>query len=265
MTKKANQGQRPGTPAEWRELLKNGYEYPEEIEALGKRRVRRRVRKAYRQEQREEARRHLAEERRREPVTPGGAIVVIVGILALGAAVSHWWPDRGGAPATVVRAGSGDRTEEPGAAGTPSAPPTPSAPASPAPVADLSTPERTAEGWARAYLTRNPPVDKKHSASVGRAAPWMTESLTENLTRFEDQAWGRLVSNGGVSTVKRVSVAASDDERTRLQADTPARVWRKVTVEVDVAGYTKYSENTVLQAEIVRSGGSWRVSKVLGV
>ncbi|MBB5121372.1 hypothetical protein AF335_13530 [Streptomyces eurocidicus] len=263
MTREEQPEKQPGTPAEWRELLRNGYEYPEEIEALSKRRVRRRVRKAYRQEQRDEARRQLAEERRREPVTPGGALVVIVGILAIGAAVHHWWPDHGGAPATVVRAGSGDRTEE--EPGTPSALPSPSAPASPAPVADLSTPERTAEGWARAYLERNPPVDKKHSASVRRAAPWMTEALTDNLTQFEDKAWGRLVSNGGVSKVKRVSVAASDDERTRLQADTPSRVWRKVSVDVDVAGYTKYGETTVFQTEIVRSGGSWRVSKVLGV
>ncbi|MFD0383192.1 hypothetical protein ACFQ2B_14995 [Streptomyces stramineus] len=153
MSKK--QDERP--PSEWRELLKAEYDYPEEIEKAGKRRVRRRARKAYRQEQREEVKRRLAEERRREPITSGGAILLIAAVLAVGAAATQWWPDRTGAPSTVGHAGDRARTLDAPDSAPPSAPPAPRAPQpSPSATADLSKPEKSAEGWARAYLTRNP-------------------------------------------------------------------------------------------------------------
>ncbi|GGY05286.1 hypothetical protein [Streptomyces hiroshimensis] len=254
--------------SEWRELLKAAdYDYPEEIENAGKRRVRRRARKAYRQEQREEYKRRLADERRREPITAGGAILVMVAILAIGAAATHWWPDRAGAPSTVGHAGetSGNRTlDEPG-----TQPPTTPAPQPPQPSpsakADRSKPEKSAEGWARAYLTRNPPVDKKHTASVERAAPWMTDALAVNLKQFDDKAWGELVSNGGVSKVDKVTVGPADDDRVRKQADTETRVWRKTSVDITVKGYRTYTETRVYLTEIMLTSDGWRVGRVLGV
>ncbi|MGW1072745.1 hypothetical protein [Streptomyces sp. NPDC002537] len=257
---------RPKNSAEWRELLKAGYEYPEEIEQAPKRSLRRRARKIYRQDQRGELKRSLAEERRREPVTAGGAVVMVVCLLLVGLAANHWWPDHAGAPSTVVQAGGGnapvtesaqDRGASPGSAPSSS----PSAP----PQADRSTPEKTAEGWARAYWSRNPPVDKDHTAPVLRAAPWMTDALARNLEQFDDKAWYELVSNGGVSTVDKVTVGPADDDRVRMQANTPTRVWRKVTVDTTVAGYRKYADTKVLLTEITLGDDGWRVGRVLGV
>ncbi|MFH8787227.1 hypothetical protein [Streptomyces roseoverticillatus] len=260
-----NQNQRPSS--EWRELLKAEYDYPEEIEKVGKRRVRRKARKAYRQEQREEYKRRLAEERRREPITAGGAILVMVVILAIGAAAAHWWPDRTGAPSTVGHAGdtAKNRTlDEPGT--KPSSAPVPQPPQpSPSVKADRSKPEKTAEGWARAYLTRNPPVDKTHTASVDRAAPWMTDALVVNLKQFDDKAWAELVSNGGVSKVDKVTVGPADDDRVRKQADTETRVWRKASADITVKGYRTYTETRVYLTEIMLTSDGWRVGRVLGV
>ncbi|MFI1798306.1 hypothetical protein ACH427_13280 [Streptomyces sp. NPDC020379] len=255
----------PRNPAEWRELLKTPYEYPEEIETAPKRSLRRRARKVYRQGQKVEVKRRLAEERRREPVTAGGAILVIAGFLALGAAATHWWPAHD-APARVVQPGTEADTHTaeapsraPGAG--PAASPSPSGSAKP----DLGKPEKTAEDWARAYWARNPPVDKTHKAAVDRAAPWMTSALRDNLRQFDDKAWGELVSNGGVSTVDKVTVGPADDDRVSRQADTPTRVWRKVTVDTTVAGYRKYTETKVLLTEIMRGDDGWRVGRILGV
>ncbi|MFC5147509.1 hypothetical protein [Streptomyces aureoversilis] len=264
MSKKQNE--RPSS--EWRELLKAEYDYPEEIEKVGKRRVRRKARKAYRQEQREEYKRRLADERRREPITAGGAILVMVCILAIGAAVTHWWPDRTGAPSTVGHAGdtAKNRTMDAPDTAASSAPAAPRAPQpSPSVKADLSKPEKSAEGWARAYLTRNPLVDKTHTASVDRAAPWMTDALVVNLKQFDDKAWAELVSNGGVSKVDKVTVGPADDDRVRKQADTPVRVWRKVSVDLTVQGYRKYTETRVYLTEIMLTSDGWRVARVLGV
>ena len=265
MSKKQNQR----SASEWRELLNAEYDYPEEIEQVGKRRVRRRARKAYRQERREEFKRRLADERRREPITSGGAILVIVAILAIGAAATHWWPDRTGAPSTVGHAGDQARTMDAQDGSRPSSPAAPAAPrtpsASPSVKADRGKPEKSAEGWARAYLTRNPVVDKTPFASIERAAPWMTDSLVTNLKQFDDKAWGELVSNGGVAKVDKVTVGPADDDRVRNQADTEVRVWRKASVEITVAGYRKYTETKVYLTEVMLTSDGWRVGRVLGV
>ncbi|MET9413361.1 hypothetical protein ABZY03_04075 [Streptomyces klenkii] len=261
-----DKNQRPSS--EWRELLKADYDYPEEIEKAGKRRVRRKARKAYRQEQREEYKRRLADERRREPITAGGAILVMVVVLAIGAAAAHWWPDRTGAPSTVGHAGDTTRVQTGGGqdGGQPSTPPAPKPPQpSPSAKADRSKPEKAAEGWARAYLTRNPPVDKTHTASVDRAAPWMTDALVVNLKQFDDKAWAELVSNGGVSKVDKVTVGPADDDRVRMQADTEARVWRRTSADITVKGYRTYTETRVYLTEIMLTSDGWRVGRVLGV
>ncbi|MEV4440673.1 hypothetical protein AB0K09_16930 [Streptomyces sp. NPDC049577] len=252
-------------PAEWRELLKAGYEYPEEIEQAPKRGLRRRARKIYRQDQKAELKRRIAEDRRREPDTAGGAIILLIGLLALGLAANHWWPDHAGAPSGVVQAGGAPATSTKSSPdrGDGPAPATPSA--SPSAKADRSTPEKTAEGWARAYLTRNPPVDKDQKVPVRRAAPWMTDALKENLEQFDDKSWYQLVADGGVATVDKVTVGPADDDRVRKQADTPTRVWRKVTVDTTVTGYQKHNDTKVLLTEITLGSDGWRVGRVLGV
>ncbi|MGO4420585.1 hypothetical protein AB4Z54_18135, partial [Streptomyces sp. MCAF7] len=146
-------------------------------------------------------------------------------------------------------------------AGTPSSAPATSPSSSSA--ADLSDPDNVAEEAIRRYLSRNPPADGDHEASVLRAAPYMTRALVENLASNSDPAFDKLVSRGGIATVRTVKVGPADD---KLPVDSPLRVWRKTTAKVYVEGYTNYTETTVLQLELVNSSGdSWRVSRILGL
>jgi hypothetical protein len=258
----ADDKDKPRTAADFRDLLKEHYEVPEETRK-GKRRERRRARKEHRQKQRVNTRQVLEEERRREPMTAAGAAVIIVVIFGVGFAATHWWGKGDDGGRTTVATSPTPTVTDDGESGASS---TPSAPASPSPsssvAVDLSTPEKTAEGWARVYLARNPPVDLKHETVVERAAPWMTDALTKNLIGNDDKLWNDLVSNGGVSTVTGADVGKAAQG---LPVDTPLRVWRKVTVQTSVEGYKKYDKTIVLQAELTHSGSDWRVSRVLGV
>ncbi|WP_432017660.1 hypothetical protein [Streptomyces hydrogenans] len=254
------------TPQEWRELLRTTYDYPEEVNE-GRRAKRRRARRAYRQSERRRTAEWISRERRREPITAAGALLVVVVILAMGA-LARFGPDwirgeRDGGAGKVTAtqpAASPSDDGKPGAGSGADSPP----PASPSPsvAVDLSNSEKVAEQFVRHYLTRNPPEDQDHTAAVLRAQPWATPGLVENLANHSDPAFAKLVSHGGVSTVSTVKVEPADQG---LPVDTPVRVWRKVTAKVDVQGYTDYSETTTLQTELTSTGAGWRVSRILGV
>ncbi|MFC8983539.1 hypothetical protein ACFU3J_15900 [Streptomyces sp. NPDC057411] len=252
----------PRTPQEFRDLLKAGYDYPDEVDAE-RGRSRRRARRAHRQAERARTAQWIADERRREPISVRAALLVVAVLLGIGV-LARFGPDwltgqDGGADhvttAPSVAPSAGD--DKPPASGTVS----PSS-AAPSPAADLSDPDKVAEEFARHYLTRNPPEDQDHTAAVGRAAPWATPPLVENLSQSDDPAFERLVSRGGVSTVSTVAVKPAGE---KLPPDNPLRVWRTVTAKVDVVGYTTYSETTVLQCELTTFDGAWRVARVLGV
>jgi len=249
------------TPADFRELLKEQYEVPEEARK-GKRRQRRQARRRWKESRRAVTKQVLEEERRREPMTAAGAAVMIAVILLIGFAATHWWDgnDDDTKPKTVT-SGPTPAVTEGGEGSAPSSPDTSASP-SPSATVDLSSPDRAAEGWARTYLTRNPPVDEKHQRVVERAAPWMTDSLTRNLVGNDDKLWNDLVSNGGIAKVTAVDVNQASEG---LPVDTPLRVWREVTVKTAIDGYKQYDQTTVLQTELTHSGDKWRVSRVLGV
>lgn len=250
------------TPQEWREILR-GFQYPEEVHT-GRRRERRRAKKVHRENTRRRTMEWIKAERRREPIRPAGALIIVALILALGAGARLLWPD-------LVGDSSHDRvtasaTPTPSAQNNPpadthSSAPTPSPSSSSA--ADLSDPDNVAKEAIRRYLTRNPPADGDHEASVLRAAPYMTPALVENLASHSDPAFDKLVSRGGVATVRTVNVSPAD---TKLPADSPLRVWRKTTAKVHVEGYTTYTDTTELQVELVTSSGDeWHVSRILGL
>ncbi|MGW6569960.1 hypothetical protein [Streptomyces sp. NPDC054975] len=250
------------TPQEWRELLRTTYDYPEEVNE-GRRRQRRRARRAYRQSERRRTAEWISRERRREPITAAGALLVVAVVLAMGL-LARFGPDwirgerdSGAGKVTATQpAASPSDDGKPGAASPPPASPSPSV------SADLSDPEKVAEQFVRHYLTRTPPGDQDHTAAVLRAQPWATPGLVENLANHDDPAFDRLVSRGGVSTVSTVKVEPAGQS---LPVDTPVRVWRKVTAKVDVEGYTNYSETTTLETELTNTGAGWRVSRILGV
>jgi len=253
------------TPQEWRELLA-GFQYPEEVKK-GRRRDRRAAKREHRENVRRQTKEWVREQRRRDPIRPAGALIIVAVILGLGVGARYLWPGLLGGGHDAGTRVTATATPAPGAqddkpAADPSTSPATPSPSSSAAV-DLKDPDHVAEEAVRLYLTRNPPTDGNHTAPVLRAAPYMTEALVENLASQDDPAWNKLVSNGGIATVRtvKVSPAASD-----LPVDTPIRVWRKATATVDVEGYTKYTETKALQVEMTNSDGAgWRVSRILGL
>ncbi|MGW2672364.1 hypothetical protein ACWC5F_30475 [Streptomyces sp. NPDC001272] len=252
------------TAQEWRELLRTSYDYPEETKE-GRRKERRRARRAHRRSEREHTAEWIRQRRRREPITIGGAALVVAALLALGAC-ARFGPDwiKGGSSSTGASrvTAAPDPVKRTGDDAKPSGPAPAPTSASPSTAVDLSVPDKVAEAFVRQYLTRNPPKDQTHRAAVDRAAPWATRSLTANLEANTDPAFDKLVSRGGVSKVSAVTVAPAGGT---LPPDSPLRVWRTVTATVDVQGYTNSTETTVIQAEVTHTESGWRVSGILGV
>lgn len=248
---------RPATPAEWRDLLKADYDYPEEINDVG-RRKRRQARKAHRERERADIRQRIRQEREREPISAGGALVVIAAILLVGA-IAGWahWAHSGGRPAAAASPSAALPTDAPQPTGSAG-----SAAPSASGTDNLSDPDTVAQNFARAYESRNPPQDQDHNAPVRRAAAWATPALAENLSSSTDRAWNDLVSNGGVQTVSAVTVGPAAHG---LPPDTPLRVWRTVTVQTHIKGYKTYDQTVTLQAELTRDGDQWLVSRLVGV
>ncbi|MFD4020660.1 hypothetical protein [Streptomyces sindenensis] len=254
------------TPQEWRDVLA-GFDYPDDVRKTKGWRARRRAKAEHRDAARRQTAEWVREQRRRDPIRPAGAAIILVLILALGAGARWVWPgllgeshDQG---SRVTATAPPAQDDKPGDAAPPSSSsPEPSTASPTAPAVDLSDPETVAEEAVRLYLTRNPPEDGEHTAAVLRAAPYMTRALAENLSAHSDPAWNRLVSRGGIATVDTVKVQPAGND---LPADSPIRVWRKVTPTVSVEGYTDYKETPVLQLELMLSGSEWRVSRILGL
>ncbi|MFD9102251.1 hypothetical protein ACFVZN_14360 [Streptomyces virginiae] len=256
------------TPQEWREILAD-IRHPEEVRKAGSRRARRRAKAVHHQQMRRRSHEWVREQRRRDPIRPTGAAIIVVVVLALGVGTRWVWPGLLGEKQPAATAGQAapaapghedSEAEAPAASAPPVAPS-----ATPAPLpspADLDNPDRVAEQFARGYLTRNPPQDQTHRTVVERVRPFLAPALAANLSEHTDPAWDKLVSQGGISTVRSVAVTPSGKD---LPGDSPLRVWRQATTVVAVDGYTDYSETTVLQLELMTSGGKWHITRILGV
>ncbi|MEV7659899.1 hypothetical protein AB0O39_37790 [Streptomyces anulatus] len=244
------------TPEDWRTVLAS-WDYPDETRT-GTRRQRRQAKREHRQDARRRSADWVREERRRDPIRPGCALVGVLLVLAVGAGARYLsTPDD---PAARPSSAAGPADAKPPAASTP-APTTTTSTPTPAPV-DMTDPDAVASAAIRGYLTRNPPDDGDHTASVRRAAPYMTRSLAANLSASSDPAYGRLVSRGGVAVVSGATVGPAGAS---LPVDTPLRVWRTVTARVDVTGYEDYAETVTLRTEVISTGTEWRVARILGL
>lgn len=252
----------PTSPQGWRDLLKSDYQYPQELDTLS-RRQRRRGRKVWREEDRAKRLQWVREQREEEPGT-AGRILVLVFALVVVVFGSAYLFGHGHGGHSVSPTGDGVAVSvAPAPAASPSSP---AASESESPPPNLSSPAAVADGFSRAYLTRNPLVDHDHTSSVERASGWMTAPLVDNLTNHADPSFDVLVSRAGVATVSAVKVEPAG---TDLPGDSPLRVWRKVTITIAVAGqagHDSYTDTRVLTEEIITSGdGQWRVSRILGV
>ncbi|MGO4754870.1 hypothetical protein AB4212_40785, partial [Streptomyces sp. 2MCAF27] len=79
------------TPQEWREILR-GFQYPEESHT-GRRRDRRRAKRAHREAARRQTIDWIKDERRREPIRPTAALIIVALVLAFGAGARWLWPE----------------------------------------------------------------------------------------------------------------------------------------------------------------------------
>ncbi|MFJ3673668.1 hypothetical protein ACIPSE_45225 [Streptomyces sp. NPDC090106] len=254
------------TPQEWRDILAS-YQYPDEIGKISRRRGQRReAKREHRHQVREDAKEWVREQRRREPIRPTVALIIVAVFLGAGVVTKYVWPSLLGGSTNEGTHVTATATAAPsGYDGKPAASPVPTSAtpsSSPSTTVDLGDPDHVAEEAVRLYLTRNPPQDKDHAASIRRAAPYLTPALTNNLASQEDPSWGKLVSRGGVATVRTAKAGPAGDD---LPIDTPLRVWRTVTTKVDIEGYTDYSETHELNLELTTTEDGWRVSRILGL
>ncbi len=259
MSKDNGSRPKPPTPQHWRDLLKADYDYPDDlVSTQDSRRQRRRARKQWREDDREARKQWVQRKREEEPVTPGGVIVIMAVILLIG--VGGAW-----------LAHSGGRSGRTSAAASPSptaAPSTPSSPtdgagaptASASPVVDMRNPDLVASAFITAYLTRDPVKDQSWQPSVERAAPWMTSALHDNLMKFPDPAFKRLVIAGGVARVVNVSVQPGGDG---LPPDLPKeRVYRTTTASIEVTSDKATTQTRTLHLELVYGQTGWLVSRI---
>ncbi|MFF2548374.1 hypothetical protein ACFVUY_38255 [Kitasatospora sp. NPDC058063] len=251
---------REPTPQEWREILSRPFDLPEEART-GTRRQRRAARAEHRHASKQQTRAWIEEQRRRDPVSPAGAILAVLLILGIGVGARLLWPSGGHQAAGPAPAASAAPTVAPG--GLPPVPTT-TAPDTPEPTHDRTNPEAVAQEAVRLYLTRDSVKDQDHKASVERAAPYLTPALVANLEGHTDPGFVKLVSQGAASAkVTAVTLAPADPG---LPPDTPLRIWRKVTATITVTGYDTTTQTTVLQAEVTQTDdGQWRVSALLGL
>ena len=249
------------TPQEWREILRSGLQTPEEART-GNRRERRQARANHKQQARKDTRDWISDQRRRDPIRPAGAIIIVCLILALGAGARWLWPGFNGAPhhAATVTASATPASQDSAPPATASA--TPSASTS-STTEDRSNPDAVIKEAIQLYLTRDPLKDRDHVASVDRAAPFLEPALVSNLEEHADPGFDKLTSQSANATVTAVTVGPRDPG---LPQDNPLRVWRHVTATLDVKGYTETTQQEVMQVEVTNNGaGEWRVSRILGL
>ena len=246
----------PRTPADWRDLLRQE-ELPEEFGALP-RRQRRRARRRWRSARRDEHTRWISEQRRR---TPTPLVIPLVALLVAGVVTAvSLWPraqdestrPRKPTPAPTVVSPAPSRTSA-----SPTAEPT---------VA-MDDPDQVAKAFATAYCTRRPLQDGTHAGAVERAEPYASGPLVANLKRHEDRDFNELVAAQAIEATPSTVKVALPDAADRPAADSSIRVWRKVTVTVDVQATEPYSYQRVLTLEVSRADTDrpWMVTRVLGV
>ncbi|MEU1277668.1 hypothetical protein [Streptomyces sp. NPDC005805] len=256
--------QEPPEPEAWRQMLNAQYDYPDDLTpANAGRKARRSARKEWRAADREARRAYVRGLREKEPATPGGIILLAVVLLAVGALGMWLFPrdtDDRAQPANRVSASPTAADTAPGSPdGKGQQPPASASPSETA--ADLSRPDTVAAAFIKAYLTRDPVKDQGPRASVERAEPWMTKSLTQNLIAHPDPAYQRLVIQGGVATVKKVDVAEAGDE---LPVDIPkVRAFREVSASIVVEEWETVTEVRKLHLELVYTEKGWLVGRIL--
>jgi hypothetical protein len=269
-------GQRPlpPEPDNWRSVVNNDYDYPEELDELS-RRERRQAKKTWRRDDHAARMAWLRNQRQSEPVSPVAIVVlvviVMVVILGLG----------GGLPRIL---GGGDDEDKqpiglltpgqsiplPSAPGTTSASELPSAtPTQSTPPPESHRPPPTAisgavkliETWARAFYTRDPAA-VSYAQLINKTAEYVTPGLGASFAAAGDSTYDALKASNGRSTVAAALVTAPRADVAPVDTDT--RVTRLLKVTIQTTGSKPQRFDVPLLITVIAQEGKWLISDVSG-
>jgi hypothetical protein len=269
---------RPPRPDGWRDVLNPDYDYPEEMDTLG-RRDRHKAKRDWRREDHAERMAWIRDQRRSEPASPAGLIAVVLLlaliVLGLGGGLRRLVSgDEAAGPAPVAgqttNAGEPtDPTTEPGStAGSEPAPSdTPSPPESlptttqrPG-ATSVTAANQVVASWARVFYTRTPALET-YEDLVERAAQYTTDEVATSFTTAGDSTYDALAADGGRSRV--VSAPVSAPRPGTAPVDTPTRITRVVTISIDVTGRRAGRLVVPLLVTVGLDRDRWVISDVTG-
>ncbi len=267
---------RPEAPANWRDVIRTDYSYPDELDDL-RRRDRRHAKKSWRRDDHAERMAWLRQQRQSEPTSPVTVIVAVIilaiVVLGLGGGLPRLL---GGDEPAGKEVGLLTPSLPPEQVGS-SAEPTPTAPATTlAPTSSISTPPVLTERpsalataaaadvitkWARMFYTRDPGAET-YTDLVNKTGEFITGEVGDSLVAAGDTTYDALKSDGGKSTVATVAVTLPMPDSAPV--DTPTRISRLVTVTIDITG--KHPDRIVLPlvVTLVPEGNVWVISDLNG-
>lgn len=271
----------PPRPAGWRDVLTPDYEYPEELDGLG-RRARRKAKRDWRREDHVERMAWLRDQRRSEPATPAGliAVVLLLAIIVLGLGGGLQRLLNGDEAAGEPVAGQTTNTDQPtdqptGPDSTTSSEPSSSVSPSPSPspvgslpiaterppANALTSANQVVASWARVFYTRTPALET-YADLVERAAQYTTDEVATSFTAAGDSTYEALAADGGRSRV--VSAPVSAPRPGTAPVDTPTRITRLVTISIDVTGKRAGRLVVPLLITVGLDRDRWVISDVTG-
>ncbi|TDW94441.1 hypothetical protein EV137_1748 [Kribbella pratensis] len=269
-------GSRPDEPTNWRDMVRTGYDYPDEIDQLSWR-ERRRAKRTWRRDDHAQRVAWLRQQRQAEPSSPVTVVVavVILAIIVLGLGGGLPRLLRGDEPPTRGDVGVLTPSRPPDEAQSPSAPQSTTTPSSPAtlqnstppiltehpPAAATTAATTTLNAWARVFYTRDP-SSETYADLIDKSAAYITTELGESLQSEGDSTYDALKSDGGRSTVTAVKVEMPKPESAPV--DTPTRITRLVSVTIDVTGKRPNRMVLPLLITLVPEGSSWVISDLNG-
>ncbi|TWD83084.1 hypothetical protein FB561_4239 [Kribbella amoyensis] len=265
---------RPDEPESWRDVVRSDYEYPEELDELG-RRDRRRAKRTWRRDDHAQRMAWLRQQRQAEPTSPVTIVVVVIilAIVVLGLG--------GGLPRIL---GGDESSGEPIGLLTPTAGPTqpgatvttteqsptsaPSATNSTPPIlterppaASAAATDEVVKSWARTFYTRDPAAEA-YADLVGKTAPYVTDEVAESLIAAGDTTYEALKTSSGKSAVAAITVTPPRPESAPV--DTPTRISRLVNITIDVTGNEPRRIQLPLLVTLVPEGSTWVISDMNG-
>jgi hypothetical protein len=262
---------RPPEPEGWRDVIRNDYQYPDDLDDLD-RRSRRRAKKSWRRDDYAQRMAWMRRQRQAEPTSPI-AIIVVVLLLAIvvlgfggglprllgrdepkGTGVGLLTPSGAAAPAT-------DDTQAPTtSAGSPTVIAPPPLTERPSPAATAAA-DSSARSWAQVFYTRNPGAET-YDDLVTKASKYMTNDVTDSLRQAGDSTYTALKSSQGTSRVGHIDVKPPKADSAPV--DTPTRITRLLTVTIEVAGKQPQQIVLPLLLTLAFDGGNWVVSDING-